>query len=174
MQTESSGNRDLGVSFEALDPKVPLGGIVAGIGGLGGALGLAAVSGGLARFYQSYFMAFAFLLTISLGALFFVVLQHLVRAGWSVVIRRLAEAFAMNLPLLFVFFLPLVPALGQFYEWARPEHVAHDALLRVKAPYLNVPFFLGRWVFFFAAWSFLAWYFWKRSTAQDQSGDPAS
>ena len=35
---------------------------------------------------------FAFWLSVALGGLFFVLLQHLTRAGWSVVVRRIAEA----------------------------------------------------------------------------------
>ena len=34
--------------------------------------------------------------------------------------------------------------LPTLYEWAHPEAVANDAILQHKAPYLNVPFFLGR------------------------------
>ena len=42
--------------------------------------------------------------------------------------------------------------LADLYEWAQPEHVAHDPLLQHKALYLNVPFFLARAVFYFAVW----------------------
>jgi hypothetical protein len=164
---------NLGSSFEDAAPKVVRGGLAAGVIGLGGALLAAALQGGIARFYTSYLVAFAFLLTITLGALFFVVLQHLVRAGWSVVVRRLAEAAAMNLPLLLVFFLPIVAGLGTLYEWARPAAAAHDPLIAAKTPYLNAPFFLGRWAVYFAVWIFLARFFWARSTAQDESGDVA-
>jgi len=162
---------DLGASLEGLAPKITTGGIVAGVAGLGGALAVSAVWGGMDRFLQSYLTAFAFLLTITLGALFFVILQHLVRAGWSVVIRRIPEALAMNMPLMFLFLMPVLIGLGSLYEWARPEHVAHDALLRGKAPYLNGPFFIVRWVVFLAVWILLAAYYWKRSTEQDRTGD---
>ena len=162
---------DLGTSFAEAAPKVIRVGLAAGVIGLGGALAASMVQGGIARFFQSYLVSFSFLLTITLGALFFVILQHLVRAGWSVVIRRLAEAAAMNLPLLFVFFLPLLAMMGPLYEWARPEAVAHDPLIQAKTSYLNIPFFIGRWIVFFAVWILVARYFWSRSTAQDQSGD---
>src|SRR5688500_18251662 len=48
-------------------------------------------------FFRSYLFAFMFVLSLSLGALFFVVLQHCVKAGWSVAIRRIGEAVASNL-----------------------------------------------------------------------------
>ena len=43
------------------------------------------------RFLRGYTAAFIFVLSICLGALFFTILQHLARAGWSVVVRRIAE-----------------------------------------------------------------------------------
>ena len=45
-------------------------------------------------FYHAYLVAFVFYLTITLGALFFVMLHHLARSGWSVTLRRLAEALS--------------------------------------------------------------------------------
>ena len=53
--------------------------------------------GWLGRLLETYLVSFCFFLTLSLGALFFVLLQHLTRAGWSVVVRRLAEGLAGNL-----------------------------------------------------------------------------
>ena len=42
------------------------------------------------EFYFSYLTAFMFTLSLALGALFFVIVQHVARAGWSVVVRRVA------------------------------------------------------------------------------------
>ena len=62
-----------------------------GVLGLTTALILAQVAGqGFERLLESYLVSFAFLLSLSLGGLFFVLLQHATRAGWSVVVRRLA------------------------------------------------------------------------------------
>ena len=69
-------------------------------------------------------MSFAFFLSISLGALFFVIMQFLVRAGWSVAVRRPAEILAANLPLMAVMFLPIlclvISGKGTLYHWAQP------------------------------------------------------
>ena len=55
-------------------------------------IGWACGSSVSAKFGMSaYLTAFMFCLTIVLGSLFFVMIQHLVRAGWSVVVRRIAE-----------------------------------------------------------------------------------
>jgi len=63
-----------------------------GMGALVVSAGLALVTPeGWRRFLFGYLINYAFLVSLALAALFFVVLQHLTRAGWSVVVRRLAE-----------------------------------------------------------------------------------
>ena len=125
----------------------------------------------------SYLVSYLFFLSISLGALFFVVLQHLVRAGWSTAVRRLAEILAANLVWWGILFLPiLVPVLlgkSDLYAWSIPGAAAADELLRHKGPYLNPAFFAARAVFYFVVWGLSAWFFLKWSTRQDESGDPA-
>lgn len=144
------------------------------------ALGLVAVIFGLLgswlfphwreRFFPSYLVAFAWVLSFSLGGLFFVILQHLVRAGWSVVVRRLAEFFAALLPLLAILALPLLFGVGRLYHWAHPEAVAADPILVGKSPYLNVPFFVVRALVYLAFWSWAARFFTRTSWEQDKSG----
>jgi len=145
--------------------------------GVGLALGLSRHDQ-LRTFLASYLVSYMFFLSIALGALFFVALQHVVRAGWSVTVRRLAEILAANLLLLAILFLPiLVPLLlgmaGPYFKWLDPERLAHDRLLQGKAAYLNVPFFAARAVFYFLVWGLLARFFLGHSTRQDRSGDPA-
>ena len=53
-------------------------------------IGAAWATGG-SHFYFSYLVGYMGVLGIALGALFFVMLQHITRAGWSVTVRRLAE-----------------------------------------------------------------------------------
>jgi len=130
----------------------------------------------LTRFSASYLVSYVFYLSISLGALFFVALQHLVRAGWSVTVRRLAEILAANVLWCGVLFLPiLVPVLlgnSPLYAWSHPAVVAADELLQHKSLYLNGPFFAVRAVFYFLVWGLMAWFFFRQSTRQDDSGDP--
>ncbi len=168
---ETPDRRDLGTSLEGLTPAILRGGL--GVGGIGliAAVGIAWAGAGIDRFLQSWLVAFAFLLTATLGALFFVMLQHLVRAGWSVVVRRLGEAMAMNLPFLAVAFLPLALMLPRVYEWAHAGAATHDTLIREKSAYLNPTFFIARWVVYLVLWSLLARYFWSRSVKQDTTGD---
>ena len=53
----------------------------------------------------------------------------------------------------------------------RVQFAAGDALLQWKAPYLNVPFFLTRALFFFAIWSGIAVFYYRGSRGQDATGD---
>jgi hypothetical protein len=148
--------------------------LAVGVLGLGAALALAAGSdGGWTRFYASYLVSFVFFLSLALGALFFVLVQHVTRAGWSVAVRRLAEGIAPTVffPMAFLA-LPVLYGLRTLYPWTDAAAVAADHLLHAKEPWLNVPFFLGRTVFYFGVWSGLAIWFHRKSTEQDRTGDP--
>jgi hypothetical protein len=144
--------------------------------GAAGILALAACAAGAAgspdQFFRSYLFAYLFWIGIALGCFAIVMLHHLVGGGWGVVIRRLLESGAGTLPLMAVLVLPLVAGLPRLYVWARPEAVAGDELLRHKAPYLNVPFFVGRLVFYFAVWIVLAHLLNKWSEEQDRTLSP--
>lgn len=128
---------------------------------------------GLHRFLQSYLVSYCYFLSFSLGALFFVMIQHLTRASWSVVVRRIAELIASTIPLFAILFIPILLGLGSLYHWADPNVVAHDSLLQAKQPYLNVAFFIFRCVAYFACWWIVSHYLLSRSIKQDESGDPA-
>ena len=115
------------------------------------------------RFHASYLVAYAFFLTLALGALFFVMLQHLTGAAWSVTMRRMAENVMVLIPLGALLFLPIAFGLPSLYEWARPEAVAADPILQGKAAFLNSRFFLLRTAFYFALWSLWAWKLYRNS-----------
>lgn len=69
------------------------------------------------RFAFSYLFAFFSLLTLALGSLFFVLIQHLTASGWSVGVRRAAELVLGGFPALPVLFLPVLLCAGELYEW---------------------------------------------------------
>jgi hypothetical protein len=135
-------------------------------------LALAAASpDGWRRFFFAYLLNFAFVLSLALGALYFVILHHLTHAGWSVVVRRVSEAVSATLPFLALLFIPVLLGLHDLYPWSQAAVVARDHALQGKAAYLNVPFFAARWVVYFAIWSVTALYFFRCSLQQDSSGD---
>jgi hypothetical protein len=123
------------------------------------------------QFWRAYLLAYTFWLELALGCLGLVLLHHLVGGRWSALIRRLMETGALTLPLLAVLFIPLLLGLTTLYPWTDAEHVAHSALLQNKAGYLNVPFFVGRAVLYFAVWLILAYLLNRWSLAQDQTAD---
>jgi hypothetical protein len=142
---------------------------------LGASAGLGATEGdGFRRWSHGYLAAYGVALAITTGALFWVILQHLVNARWSIVVRRVGETFAANAPLLGLLSLPLVlPVMSGsplVYEWADKAKVASDHLLHHKSGYLNPGFFLFRMVFYFGFWTVLARYYLGSSRRQDETG----
>jgi hypothetical protein len=121
------------------------------------------------RFAFSYLTGFAFVVTLALGGLFFVILHHLTKAGWSVAARRQMEWVAGLLPVAVVLFIPVAVLAQKIYVWwSLPpgEHLKNAAYLS------PVPFYI-RALVFFAAWSGLALGFARLSRRQDETGDVA-
>jgi hypothetical protein len=88
------------------------------------------------------------------------------------VLRRIGETVFATLPVMAVLFLPVLFGLHELYEWSHHDAAERDALLRWKAPYLNVPFFLIRAAVFFGSWSLIAVLYYRGSSGQDVTGDP--
>ena len=129
------------------------------------------------QFYFSYLIGWSFCLSLAIGALFFVLIQHLTGAKWSVVIRRIPEALIWSFPLLAVLGIPILFGMHDLYHWTHhelidPASASYDPVIAGKAGYLNVPFFIARLAFYFLAWSFLSWRLYTLSVRQDVSGDP--
>ncbi|HWL89657.1 MAG TPA: hypothetical protein VNO21_27830 [Polyangiaceae bacterium] len=91
------------------------------IAGVVGVIGLAASAAGYAsngkRFAFSYLFGFEVTLSVALGAIFFVLMQHLTSAGWSVTVRRTAEFFAVGSVALIVLFVPVWALKDQIFPW---------------------------------------------------------
>jgi len=191
------------------------------VGIIGGVLLGYFLDPGFRRFYFAYLVSFMFFLSIALGALIFVLLQHLTRAGWSVSVRRSAEGLATTMPILFALSAPILVSVliqrGDLYRWAQPiSHAADtmhgeghsasaagvaetqgaagahqgtqgappaaattddkhgaskppplDELTLKKRAWLNPWFFTIRIIIYFAVWSGIAIWYWRRSAAQD-------
>jgi hypothetical protein len=149
---------------------------MAAIFGVIGVLGLAATGLGFlnegerADALLSYLVAYMFLVTLSVGGIFFTLLQYLVGAFWSVPVRRFAENMAFAAPLLIVLFLPIPWGMKQLYPWAAPGPLPAD--IAIKADYLNADFFLIRAAGYLIIWAVLGIIVYRRSVAVDKSGDP--
>lgn len=138
------------------------------------ALGLAGSAAGYfadhRQFAFSWLVALAWAVTISLGALFFLMIGHLTGAAWSVAARRIQENLAAAVPAGAVLFLPVAFSLHELYEWTHAEAVAQDAVLQGKAAWLNEPFFLVRAAVYFGLWSLFALRLRSLSVRQDEAG----
>lgn len=122
------------------------------------------------QFFYSYLTSFAFWLTLALGGLFLTLLHHLVGAKWSVVLRRIFETSMSLIPIMALFFIPLILGLTDLYQWSDATLVAKDELLQAKAPFLNVGFFLTRAIIYLAVWITLAYLLYRASLKQDAGG----
>lgn len=79
------------------------------------------------RFAFSYLMGFVTVMTMMLGGMFFVLIQHLTGAGWSVTVRRTSEFFVAGTVIVPLLALPNLLSLDQLLPWwsESKEAVAH-------------------------------------------------
>ena len=119
----------------------------------------------------NYLIAFTFMISIGVGALFLIALEYIVGADWSVPIRRVVEFFAAIIPLLALLVIPLLFNIGELFHWSHPEAVADDKILQGKAPYLSVSFFIIRVFVLIGLWSLFYFFFIKNSKKQDTTKD---
>ena len=120
------------------------------------------------HFFRAYLIGYLFWLGIALGSLALMMVHHQSGGAWGLVIRRIFEAATRTLPALALLFIPIVLGMHDLYPWTHADHVEHDPVLRHKALYLNVPFFLARAVFYFACWIGFAMVLNRWSKAQDE------
>jgi multidrug transporter EmrE-like cation transporter len=139
-----------------------------------GVLGLAAtLVGGFMNPREAahgYLFAFAWWLSLCLGALVLLSAFHAARARWPVVLRRPLEVMAACCPLFILLFVPVALAMPRLFPWVSPspelgEHALH--LLEHKRPYLNVPGFFVRAVVYFGVWCAVALLLHRWSVRQD-------
>ena len=84
--------------------------------------------------------------------MFFVSIQYLAKAGWSSVVKRIAEAFPKFLLVTFPIMLLVFWFKGDvIFHWLHhgitdPASEHYDKIIAGKAGYLNKPFFLIRMV----------------------------
>jgi hypothetical protein len=132
--------------------------------GVGGAsLVLALVLGGGPfgqQFQASYLVAFMYVLALGLGSLWFVTIQHLTNAKWSVVVRRVAEIHAANMAVVFglslLILLPMLTGQSALYVWLDHAKVEASHTLHHKASYVNLPVVLARFACYFGGWGLLS------------------
>ena len=112
---------------------------------------------------------------IALGTLAFYAIQRAAQAGWSPVLYRVMEGITAYLLPGGIIVIAILAMSGfhmnHLFIWMDPEVVAHDKLIAGKVAFLNVPFFLGRAVFFITGWTLYRYISRKFSLAQDNASD---
>jgi hypothetical protein len=124
-----------------------------------------------ARLYAVLWHNSIFFTGISLIGVFFIAIQYVAWAGWSVTIKRIPEAFGSFLPFTFVVML-ITFLLGghDIFHWTHADVVEHDEILKGKSGFLNTPSFLIRMVLFFGLWYFIWRIIRGYSLKEDQEG----
>jgi hypothetical protein len=104
-----------------------------------------------------YFMLF------TIGALFFIAVNYAANAGWSTLVKRIAEAITGYLPVAFITLTAVVIfGKGELYHWYEylsqgliEGDTGYDAILSGKTWFLNnasfsigVPVIIGAWILF--------------------------
>jgi len=137
---------------------------------------LISTDGGWTTFWKSYLFGWISALGIALGAMFFVLLQHLTRSGWSVSVRRIAEAIAKNLKWMWILFVPILVLVLKgngdlLYQWGDTQLMEQDHMLHAKATYLLPAFWSVRAMFYLLVWAVIGSLYFRWSTSQDHDGD---
>ncbi len=166
-------NVTLPASWRAAAPVLIAGGAIAVLISLGVFLSSDA-GGGFRAFFHSYLANFMYCLTFCLGALFFVLVQHVVRSAWSASIRRVAELLAFTIPWWAVMFAPIVAMLlmgnDSLYPWGAGPEGDLEVVVKNKLNYLDAKWFILRAVVYFAIWFTAARIYFRMSREQDETG----
>ncbi len=117
-------------------------------------------------------IGFLFLASVASGSIFLVALEYLAGAVWSVPMRRVNEFLGGLVAVVPFLAIPLLFHLHDLFHWSHVEASAGDTLLTGKAPYLNVNFFIIRFVAVFLLWNLFYFLFTRNSTKQDSTRDP--
>ena len=116
------------------------------------------------QFLQSYLIGFLLWCGVVLGSMALVMLQFLTGGAWGIMIRRPLEAATRTMPLLALFFLPILFGMRRLYAWSAPGRLTGH-----QAQYLNVNFFIIRAIIYFIVWGFLAFILDRWSLEQDRN-----
>jgi hypothetical protein len=124
------------------------------------------------QFFRAYLLGFMAWLGVTLGSMAILMLRHLTKGAWGMVIRRILGAAMRCIPLMAVLFVPLLFGLPKLYIWARPLDTIADPRLRehlhqISGSYLSVEGFVIRAVIYFAIWNGLSFFLTRWSEQQD-------
>src|SRR6266850_2593930 len=125
------------------------------------------------EFFRGYLIGYMAWLGVTLGSMAILMLRHLTKGGWGMVIRRILGAAMRTVPLMALLFLPILFGLPKLYIWARPltsiaDPHLQEHLRELTKSYLSIHGFVIRAVFYFVIWGGLAFFLTKWSAEQDR------
>lgn len=148
-------------------------GIILGLTCIAGVAGVALtfLASGPERFWINWIVWFLFLLTLGLGCLFIVALEHVVGARWSVPVRRIPERLSGLTLLMIPASLLALLSLPELYPWTDPEMLEHP-MVAGKSGWLNITFFSIRVAACAVVWIVSYWILVRGSIRQDIHRSP--
>ncbi len=123
------------------------------------------------RIWPNFLIAEFYLLSLGLGATFFIAVLYVSNAGWGVAIRRVPEAITSVLPVAGFGGAVLIFGIHTLYHWSDEAAVAQDEIIQAKSAWLNEEFFIARLVLYFAIWIVMSKMIVRNSVRQDTDGD---
>ncbi|MDI1480960.1 hypothetical protein [Polyangium sp. y55x31] len=120
--------------------------------------GIALVVGGVAHgrdAFYAYLSAYAWLVSLLVGGLIFLMIVHAMDAKWPVALRRVLEGVTGVLPLAVIGFIPIAVSVSTIYPWTSPSTIPDHEVQRLvehKLPYLNTSSFFVRAFLYFGVW----------------------
>lgn len=123
--------------------------------------------------FHAYLAGYAFVLSMVLGSMAFVMISHAANATWPVAVRRIPEAVAAAMPVVALLFVPVLFGLRALYPWARLEDFTGSTreILEHRRAYMNPTAFSLRAICYLAWWSCLCLLLHRWSVAMERGAD---
>jgi hypothetical protein len=120
----------------------------------------------LEQVLRGYLIGYIFWLGLSLGCFALLMVQYLSGGLWGLVLRRVFEAAAKCLPLMFILFLPILFGRHHLYAWMNdPALTARNSWFLHTS---GLTGWIARWILYFAIWIGIAFTLIRRGDQQDQ------
>jgi hypothetical protein len=120
----------------------------------------------VAQFFQGYLFAWVLWAGPALGCAALLMIHHLTGGRWGWSVHRPLRCGVLLLPLIALFFVPLLFAVGRLYPWATEGFHAEQAIISFKPYYLQRWFFVLRSLLYLVIWAVGGWWLWRASVAE--------
>lgn len=117
-------------------------------------------------------VAFLFLASLAGGSVFLVALEYIAGAVWSVPMRRVSEFLSGLLPVAPLLAIPVLLQMYVVFPWTQLLQVETETTQASNSAYLNLNFFIIRFIVIFVILNLFYVLFTRNSTKQDVTKDP--